>query len=173
MGLDISVYKVVNEPTDEYYTLSEHPELSRFPTSDKEVDYYDIEEKEGYEWYRSSFNEDVVFEYINDEGDIYEVKNPPTKTVLEKVVYVVEVGYQRKGANKLFYEDDMWNSPAVTNKEELLAIWDKYFSGSTPRSKGGWGSSVEYDLSDEDMRTRFKENIIDKFEQGETFVMFH
>lgn len=84
-----------------------------------------------------------------------------------------EVGYQRKGANDRFYEDGMWDSPCVLDAKTLNEHWEKYFSFKTPDSVGGFGSCVELDFEDEEMKRRFKENIIDKFIEGETFVIYH
>jgi len=50
---------------------------------------------------------------------------------------------------------------------------DTYYANQTPESKGGWGSGVEYEQDDETMRKNFKKNIIDKFIEGETFVIYH
>jgi hypothetical protein len=99
--------------------------------------------------------------------------NPKTIEKKESCLAVEEVGYQRKGANNQFYEDGMWDSPCVTEKNVLLEHWEKYFSKQTPESPGGWGSGVEFNISDEEMRSRFKENIIDKFVENETFVIYH
>lgn len=54
----------------------------------------------------------------------------PTKIVTEKGFFVgEEVGYQRKGANKRFYDDGKWdNNTVVIDRETLLDDWEKYFS---------------------------------------------
>lgn len=59
-----------------------------------------------------------------------------------------EIGYQRKGANKKFYEDNMWEGPTVVSLKTLLEHKEKYF--------------------DEEFQT----NIVDKFVEGETFVVY-
>lgn len=107
------------------------------------------------------------------DGEKLEIKNPSTLKQKDFCIAVDEVGYQRKGANKQFYADGMWSSPCVLKKEILLEHWEKYFSHSTPESPGGWGSSVEYTQEDEIMKNNFKTNIIDKFIEGETFVIYH
>jgi len=98
--------------------------------------------------------------------------DPEVTSKVEKCIKYEKIGYQRKGANKKFYEDEMWDSPCIVDSKTLNEVWEKYFSYNTPDSKGGYGSGVEYDLSDDEMRKYFKENIIDKFIEGETFVMF-
>jgi len=101
------------------------------------------------------------------------IVDPPAIDEIETCIGFEEVGYQRKGANKKFYEDDMWDSPCVVDSKTLNEHWEKYFSKQTPESKGGWGSGVEYDKEDNEMREDFKRNIIDKFIEGETFVIYH
>jgi hypothetical protein len=101
------------------------------------------------------------------------IKNPPLFSKTEKCIAIEEVGYQRKGANSQFYEDGMWSSKCVTDLKTLKEHWKKYFSEQSPDSKGGFGSGVEYKLENEEMKKRFKENIIDKFVEGETFVIYH
>lgn len=98
--------------------------------------------------------------------------NPSTYDKVEKCVICDEVGYQRKGANTKFYEEGMWGGPMVVDSKTLNEHWNKYFSEQTPDSVGGWGSETEYNLENDEMRNRFKENIIDKFVEGETFVVY-
>jgi hypothetical protein len=100
------------------------------------------------------------------------IRNPKKNPRVDKCLDCEEVGYQRKGANQQFYEDGMWGSEPVFDMATLLEHWEKYFSAPTPESKGGWGSGTEYDLEADEMRKRFKENIIDKFVEGETFVYY-
>lgn len=102
-----------------------------------------------------------------------EIKNPPLTYKKELCIAIKEVGYQRKGANKQFYEDGMWDSTPITDLKTLTEHWEKYFSKQTPESQGGFGSGVERDLTDREMKKEFKENIIDKFVEGETFVIYH
>lgn len=72
------------------------------------------------------------------------------------------VGYQRKGANSKFYEDDKWGS-LIYCKEDLDKYEKEYFSFNTSDIEN---HHTEYDLSDEEMRSRFKKNIVDKFTEG-------
>jgi hypothetical protein len=103
----------------------------------------------------------------------FKLKGPKTFQQVDRCIAFDEVGYQRKGANTQFYADDMWDSPCILTSEVLLSHWKKYFSYKTPESKGGWGSGVEFTLEDYEMKYRFKENIIDNFIEGETFVIYH
>ena len=76
-----------------------------------------------------------------------------------------EVGYQRKGANSQFYDDDMWGcSDVVLDLKTLEEHWLKYFSDPV--------NSPYYDGDTEYMKRHFKENIIDNFVEGQTFVCY-
>lgn len=80
---------------------------------------------------------------------------------VEVWAYGREVGYQRKGANAQFYNDGKWDdNTIVSTKEMLLEDWKKYFSDPDD-SYYGANSAKE-----------FKENIIDNFEEGKTFVWY-
>ena len=167
MGLDISVYKVLDPSTFdhqeddlEFYVLSEFPELSVFKEKlfERENQYFNIEkmvEDMGFKYdddilnMTTSYGDDVIFCFQTTDGKTFEIKNPETFTKKDFCLGVTEVGYQRKGANKQFYEDDMWDSPCVVDKETLITHHKKYFS------------------------TEFETNIIDKFVEGETFVIYH
>lgn len=192
MGLDISVMKPVNPEGKDLdalkmyvFTLKDTPELEVFKdlVFEKENEYYDTERaltEAGYDPKNvdctgTEFGEDTIFNFETKDGGVrFEIKNPPTLKVIERCVACEEVGYQRKGANKQFYEDDMWNSPCVMDAKTLNEHWEKYFSFETPNSPGdGFGSSVEYSMDDTERKTRFKENIIDNFVEGETFVVYH
>lgn len=100
------------------------------------------------------------------------------KTYLEEEDWIIGecVGYQRKGANKLFYKNEdgvnMWNHPPIVEKSVLIEHWEKYFSHSTPNAPGGFGDSVEYNDPDSVMKQNFKRNIIDKFKEGDTYVIY-
>ncbi len=72
-----------------------------------------------------------------------------------------EVGYQRKGANNQFYKDGKWDdNTIVSTKKMLLEDWKKYFSDKNDSYYG------------KDAKQHFKENIIDKFIPGKTFVAY-
>ena len=81
--------------------------------------------------------------------------NPSTIRKMDDCINYMEVGYQRKGANKLFYEDrrldNIW---CITTKDELIDHWEKYFSET------------------EQLKKDFKESIIDRFIENETFVTY-
>jgi hypothetical protein len=192
MGLDISVYrpKANSEPIDkldpdDFWIVEDNPELiSKFQhlCFEKELEFYDFEKAmkdKGYDvkdFYNGGmeFGPKAIFDLIHrEEGYKVVIVDPPMIKIKKTGFICEEVGYQRKGANKRFYEDGMWDSPCVTDLNTLNEHWGKYFSYQTPESKGGWGSGVEYTLEDSEMRSRFKENIIDKFVEGETFVIYH
>lgn len=73
----------------------------------------------------------------------------------EECITFDEVGYQRKGANKQFYDDGMWDAPCVVDLKTLEEHWEKYFSETNELKHG------------------FKRNVIDNFVAGETFVIYH
>ena len=73
-----------------------------------------------------------------------------------------DIGWQRKGANRKFYEDGLWGS-AVYTKDELIRHWNEYFS-----SADTYGPCEAWVA-----RQRFKENIVDKFIEGETIVDYN
>lgn len=193
MGLDICVYRpqplngIDPEDFQENYgsifVLEENPELEIFASMafDKENEYYDLEAAAkalGYEldqlktcyWSHDKDGLTVKCENQNDEEVM--IINPPTVKKIERCIACGEVGYQRKGANSQFYEDEIWSSSCVISQSILFEHWNKYFSEKTPESKGGFGFGVEYDLEDDEMRKRFKTNIIDKFVENETFVIY-
>lgn len=99
-------------------------------------------------------NDTTIVRFNNDElvGKIEDV---------EVWVHGSEVGYQRKGANAQFYKDGKWDdNTIVSTKEMLLEDWKKYFSDPEDEYYGV------------DSAKNFKENIIDNFIEGETFVAY-
>jgi len=188
MGLDIYLYRA--EPLgdrnpqsiDDFKTLEDHPELKVFEhlSFDRENGYYDLEKAvalKGYKlenltWSETICAKRITFIFKDKGGKKINVTDPPVVKRIEKCIAYSEVSYQRKGANSQFYEDEIWDGPYVVDIDVLKTHWEKYFSRKTPASKGGFGSGVEYDLSDEEMKHRFKENILDKFIQGQTFVVY-
>jgi hypothetical protein len=92
--------------------------------------------------------------YLNKDNKAVELINPPLYDKEDIYIPCIEIGYQRKGANKTFYSDDMWDSPCVLSKSVLEEHWIKYFSHT------------------EDDKEHFKEHILDKFIDGETFVCY-
>lgn len=163
---------------------------------------YDLEgllAEQGYTWedidrrdddysYRDDGFHPGDFQFIMKDGKVLTFNNARTILAPYKGCVCEEVGYQRKGANRAFYADDMWDSADVFKMETLLEHWEKYFSGEgNVKKEGGikiqegkvsveegvpWGFGVEYDNTAEENRKRFKENIIDNFVQGETFVVY-
>lgn len=189
MGLDISVYKPLKpgtfDPQDDdldFFVLSDTPELSVFKEFlfERENEYFNLDKElkklgkdpNVVECLGTQYGNEIIY-YFRENGVDFQIHNPSTFKKKEFCIAVEEVGYQRKGANKLFYENGMWDSPCVTKMETLVEHWEKYFSYQTPNSEGGWGSGVEYSQEDEEMKNNFKVNIVDKFVDGETFVTYH
>lgn len=188
MGLDISVYKPIKVEyiTDSmhYYIISQNPELEIFKhlAVEKENSYYNIEAelnklglKESEVKFCSFYGgNDAEFKFIRkDNNEQITLINPEFYLKKELCIAVYELGYQRKGANKLFYEKGIWDSPFILDSKTLKKHWKLYFSAKTPDSPGGFASCTEYDLTNAEMKSNFKKNIIDKFVQGETFVVYH
>ena len=184
MGLDISVYKpiMVEDTTiEDFYILSENPELNIFYhlSFQRENEYFDIEsaaKNAGYKlsdlkWIGTSYRDNTIFTYEVESGEKITLENPPLISKKEICIAFEEVGYQRKGANKKFYEDGMWNSPCIVDKTTLLDHWKKYFSHNIPQKDDEIKRPIY--LSDEEMKKSFKENIVDKFVEGQTFVIYH
>lgn len=124
-----------------------------------------------YAWVETGLNT-VSFVHVNDGAPDYEAPESTylvikSEDILKKVeehdVIIIgeEVGYQRKGANKQFYDDGKWDVDTwVFTKEELIEHWNKYFSDPNDAYYG------------KRARKEFKKNIIDHFEEGKTFVMY-
>ncbi len=104
-------------------------------------------------------------------------KTLPRIIIPTRVVAFTEVGYQRKGANATFYDDDIWGN-FVVDIATLTEHWNKYFSGDVKTEKKELkpgmltGFGVEYELDAEENRKNFKENILDKFVDGKTIVSY-
>jgi len=75
--------------------------------------------------------------------------NPGLIKKTERVFKAEEVGYQRKGANKKFYDDGMWDSPCVTDMTTLQKHCKEYFN-----------------------KEEFTKNIIDNFVENQTFLIY-
>lgn len=124
-----------------------------------------------YAWVQTGYDT-VSFVYVKDGIPDYEAPESTylnikmddiVKKTEEHDVIVIgnEVGYQRKGANKQFYDDGKWDIDTwVFTKEELIEHWNKYFSDPNDSYYG------------KEARKHFKKNIIDNFEEGRTFVMY-
>lgn len=180
-------------PNTRLFSLNTHPELKRFEifAHTINIDNYDLEKI--YTTY--NFGENDLIGQSSDWEDfdtpdekyflIWELKDGRTLRIEEKtlphitvptqVVAFTKIGYQRKGANAAFYDDDMWGS-FVADIATITEHWNKYFSGDVKTEKeelkpGTFtGFGVEYELSAEENRKNFKENILDKFIDGETMV---
>lgn len=173
MGLDITIYKplpYINlniseiDPND-YIVLDEKEDMSFFEEYifEKENLYYDIEKA----ILDSGNNPDEVTNLSQQYNGIiflcfFTTKNgfeisvtPETFSVIEKCIIPQEIGYQRKGANKKFYDDGIWDSNIITSEKILIEHWDLYFS------------------KDKESKENFRKNILDKFVEGQTFVIYH
>lgn len=184
MGLDIVLAKPCHKGESEYYTDCPNvvKKFPNFVTVENER-YFDFSNlipnynKETYwETHSIAISPKDIEIYDENNNKLYQFKSKNVPTLVEpnKIVYYKEVGYQRKGANVRFYEDGIWESEnycAVTQKE-LDEHKEKYFTKNDTLSQGGWGSSVEYDLTDEEMKTRFEKNIYSKFKEGENFILY-
>jgi len=208
MGLDISVFKPVKVAQADAqsiykdakyynYSLQDNPELSKFKDfavtiedEEYDLDYifstYNFKEEDLISSFCHLENEDgpdscVVYDWELRDGRTFSVdeKLLLRKKVTYDMIFFEEVGYQRKGANAVFYSDGMWDSPFVTEYSEVLYHWKKYFSGDTKKEKDELkpafltGLGTELALDADENRNRFKENILDKFVEGKTVVGYH
>lgn len=113
--------------------------------------------------YHEISGNDYTYEVAEKDIIIFKVSEIPTHIVRVKGFFYKdeELGYQRKGANAQFYNDGKWDTnTVVVDKKTLLEDWEKYFSDEDNEYYG------------KDARQHFKENIIDKFIDGETVVCY-
>lgn len=192
MGLDIDVYKPIKLTSEqilaeELKDIRIYPEphelIEKFPefVFEKEYDVYDwITAFEGknpddYEFDGSEtdgWNDKYEFIHKITKEHIF-IINPPTVKKNLKSIAVQSIGNQRKGANQDFYEDDIWDT-WVYDSRTLNEHWKKYFSSDTTKEDGNiYGFSVEYHLTAKENSDNFKRNIINKFIEGETAVVYH
>lgn len=115
-----------------------------------------------FEFLPKNFDMESDIKTIEENTIVFDEEKYPTKIVTEKGFFVgKEVGYQRKGANKRFYDDGKWDSNTVViDRKTLLDDWEKYFSDE---------NDAYYR---KEARKHFKENIIDNFVDGETIVCY-
>lgn len=193
MGLDVVLKKVI-EPTAENIASAEaysnnismnivsgiegQTELNIFADHifKKSIEYNDFEKTfndlglkfEDYEW--RSCGEDPTGKYNHEEEikdfwwkfqhsdtkeDLWVADSNVVKFFVEEdCIVATEVGYQRKGANKQFYDDGMWGAPCITDKATVIEHWNKYFSETA------------------ELKKHFQENILNKFKEGETYLIY-
>ena len=115
-----------------------------------------------FEFLPKNFDMESDIKTIEENTIVFEEEVYPTKIVMEKGFFVgKEVGYQRKGANKQFYDDGKWDdNTVVIDRKTLLDDWKKYFSDENDSYYG------------KRAKQHFKENIIDHFVEGETIVCY-
>lgn len=149
--------KITGETSDGYHTFNElyHHRAVLFSVICRC-------ERARFEFLPNSISTESDRKTIEENTIVFEEEVYPTKIVTEKGFFVgEEVGYQRKGANKRFYDDGKWdNNTVVIDRETLLDDWEKYFSDEDDAYYG------------KNAKQHFKENIIDKFVDGETIVCY-
>lgn len=177
MGLDIHVYRVIRDIKNprhikEFVILEHAPKgLQVFEKYSffKTVSIYDANtwfaaiglNIENYKWIGCTFYCNDIWEYQHKKTKekILFINPPPTKKKM-RCIAVQEKGYQRKGSNLLFGKHDKIDT-VVTKRYILFRHWNKYFSDE------------DENISQEERRRMFKENIIDNFSQGEDYVIYH
>ena len=127
----------------------------------KLLEYFGINEKD-----ISSCDDDLSGDVLNGRGLVSTItlkdgrKLEPfchmdyVENKVVEVIVITEIGHQRKGENSKFHDDLLWGGPIVIRKEQLIDHWKKYFS----------------DI--EEHKLNFKKNIVNKFIEGETIVMY-
>ena len=194
MGLDIDVYKpikltyaqiITEELRDIRIYAEPHELIEKFPqfVFEKEYDVYDwqtaFEDKNPDDYDSVGIETDGwndTFEFVHKvtKETIY-IFNSPTFKKFLKSVAVQSIGSQRKGANKDFYMDGIWDT-WVFDLKTLLDHWKNYFSSDTTKGEDEddeYGYNVEYQLTAKENRDNFKQNIVNKFIEGETAVVYH
>jgi hypothetical protein len=178
-GLDVFVHLAIEKEIEYYNSV----ELFGFSSED------DLQERaSSIDWDESVYEamdrgEEPDFDNVDlvctlKDGTKIKRKYPNT-TAMDLRLYVEEIMDQRKGANSAFYDEGIWDHPPILDRATLLLHWDKYFSGDTIKEKMDQkpefltGLGTEYALDSATNRARFKENILDKFIEGEHFVVYH
>ena len=108
---------------------------------------------------------DIIIKTKHDDTDVVFKLNKKVDWKWGRSKYVIlgkEISCQRRGENQKFHDDGKWDKGIfVLTKKQLLKDWDEYFS------------DVDYyGHSKEESRKRFKENIVDKFVEGKTIVIY-
>lgn len=168
MGLDISLYSVKSEPESGYKEYSVITDFVEVFEKYFGKNFIKIKTNQCYDFKAIGITEDcynlLSFNCINGEST-FEFQNFNDKQIVtikasdiplreknDKVIYIQEIGYQRKGLNDLFYEKYTKDDYFVFTKNRLKFIYDNFV--------------------EEEYKKHFKEAILDKFEEGKTFVTF-
>ena len=193
MGLDISVYKVTPlgsrnpQKIQDYFSIDYYTELTKLfkkLSFIKKIEYYRPDLKleqmghdpEKFKTQSFSLGRKAQFVMVGPDNQEVILDDIPTSISEENCIAVEEVGYQRKGANEKFYTDGMWDSRCITTRAQLVKHWNEYFSGPKEiktKKTSSYGFGMEFKHSPEEARQNFQNNIVDKFVQGETFVVYH
>lgn len=171
MGLDIYLYKVTKDGEETHNCEGENKKNFEKYFShaliDMEVEYINFVETfrqkdldyENYEWAMSS-SSGFLFKPVNKESGTEDllIKHDELVTFIEneKAVRTTEVGYQRKGMEQGFASaipdvDTEDGTLTVFKKEDVLKL---------------------YEFVTESNKPSFKENIVDRFVEGENFLWF-
>lgn len=151
-----ATFKEKNLDIKDFNWYSSGGTTEEFDLHEKECQEQDIE----INW--DIFDSYHTYQHKNSK-ELVKFKNSEviTFTVEEDCLLSKQVGYQRKGANTEFYKEgsykndlSMWDYPPILDLKTLEEHHKKYFS------------------IDEECANNFKENIIDKFIEGETFVVY-
>ena len=121
----------------------EYPNVSNFVLPDKDEKGNVQHDWEAYDAYKKAHTLAINFNDV------------PLKEVETKIIYTTEVGYQRKGLNKKFYDD-------YDEGKIFYYVWEKK---ELERYK------QDYCTTDDD-KENFQRNIIDEFIDGETVARF-
>lgn len=146
-GIDINDYEWRGTTYgEEEYSMNVWPK--EYKKADM-LDYVIGQDEEG----KNIYDTDAYEAYRNAHMVVIDLHSVPTYDV--DVIWEDEVGYQRKGLNKKFYED--YNAGKigyfVWTKEELERYKEEYCDG-------------------EDAKEEFQRNIIDNFTDGECCAEF-
>lgn len=193
MGLDISLYEIlefnqelIDNDKVRLFNIDDYDFI--MDISDKCFIYF--EEKSNFspipigskiieqDWLELDNDEiQSYIKYITPDGKEGILLDIPIIKKYGWYILAKEISWQRKGVNKDFYLDGMWDAGnPICSLELLKQHHKKYFSGQKGGKKQRLKEKaiVEYlNLTNKELSNRFKENILSKFIEGKTFVIYH
>lgn len=147
-----AVFKFIDKSHELYPIYKKIHQNPKYVPSEKEMsllEKYGYEPDKGYTIGGFLYYETPL--YVEFYG-----KDIPIKKVTDKVIRGNEIGYQRKGLNRRFYDEWKDEQYLVIDKERIQYIYD----------------NCCIEDSDYDYKEHFKSEILDNFVEGETFCTF-
>lgn len=176
MGLDIRLFKICEPNKGSFKQASHYPELmSTFgdrlvlhQITDENKYYFHVNQLIGQAIGVKNYHCQSLVEF--DETDnaiitfngkeyrldaawldlVHDTAKSNAETIIVAGWWFEQIGYQRKGANQLFYDEGRWGSKCIVKKSILKRDLKRYFHSKEP----------------------FKSNIVDKFEPKNCYVTY-